>query len=71
MDDRSGQYVLLGGDGRYTPVDVSGPDHMAVLIDDDALAVAVTERMVEAGVPILDGTHGFPNDSTEDIDCPA
>jgi len=44
---------------------------MAVLIDDDALAVAVTERMVEAGVPILDGTHGFPNDSTEDIDCPA
>ena len=35
------------------PVDVSGDQEMAVLIDeDDGLAEAVTERMLAAGVPV-------------------
>jgi hypothetical protein len=35
------------------PVDVSGDQEMAVLIDeDDGLAEAVIERMLAAGVPV-------------------
>jgi hypothetical protein len=49
------RYVLAaGGPGAgYLPIDISGDQEMAVLIDeDDELAEAVAERMRAAGVPI-------------------
>jgi hypothetical protein len=48
------RYVLAGTsrDG-YLPIDISGDQEMAILIDeDDELAEAVTERMLAAGVPV-------------------
>ena len=48
------RYVLVRGDG-YLPIDVSGTEPMAVLIDeDDELAAAVAEAMRDAGVPVVD-----------------
>ncbi len=49
------RYVLWesAGVGGYLPIDISGDEEMAVLIDEDEeLAEAVTERMRDAGVPV-------------------
>lgn len=48
------RYVLAATarDG-YLPIDVSGDQEMAILIDeDDELAQAVAERLRDAGVPV-------------------
>jgi hypothetical protein len=48
------RYVLAGDATHgYLPIDTSGDEDMAVLIDeDDELAEAVAERMLAAGVPV-------------------
>jgi hypothetical protein len=49
------KYVLQRHEDGYLPIDISGGEPMAVLIDeDDALAEAVAQRMLAAGVRVVD-----------------
>lgn len=48
------RYVLLEGEGGgLLPVELGGKDPMALLIEDDVLAVEVCRRMQEAGVRVV------------------
>jgi hypothetical protein len=44
------RYVLVAP--NHSPIDISGDEELFVVIEDDEVAEAVTERMLRAGVPV-------------------